>query len=184
GQSGDPDHDGQSNLVEFAFGTDPRSPASLPRALNVPAGAKTGTNGAYSVEILELQGHQPGVQIDLQISSNLTTWIRPGWLRTTSASKASDPAGSIRELFTTWISGTTTKGFVRGTVQLIEAGAATAKYYVAPNGSDINSGTSIGAPFATLGKATGLANAGNLIYVRGGTYASAKTISLSRSGSA
>src|SRR5207302_3981451 len=36
GQSGDPDHDGQSNLVEFAFGTDTRSPASLLGALNVP----------------------------------------------------------------------------------------------------------------------------------------------------
>ena len=43
-------------------------------------------------------------------------------------------------------------------------------YYVAPTGSsDLNDG-SIGSPFATFGKAIGLANAGDTIFARGGTY--------------
>ena len=44
-----------------------------------------------------------------------------------------------------------------------------ANYYVATNGSDSNAGT-INAPFANLLTAMKLANAGDLIYVRGGTY--------------
>src|ERR1043166_3890718 len=165
GVSGDPDLDGKSNLVEFAFGSDPRSAASLPPALSFPAGVKSGTNGAFTVEILELQGRQPGVQIDLQLSSNLSTWVRPGWLRVTGTSKSGDPASSVREQFTTWISGTSKRTFVRSMVQLVESGSTTAKYYVAPGGSDISTGTSSAAPFATLGKATGLAQGGDLIYV-------------------
>jgi len=74
--------------------------------------------------------------------------------------------------------------FVRSSVQLIEAGAEAAKYYVATDGSDSNSGTSTNAPFATLGKAAGLASAGNLIYLRDGTYHWTLQVSLSRSGTA
>ena len=42
-------------------------------------------------------------------------------------------------------------------------------YYVATNGSDSNDG-SASAPFATIKKATGLAVAGDKIYIRSGTY--------------
>lgn len=44
-----------------------------------------------------------------------------------------------------------------------------ATYYVAPNGSDTNPGTS-DAPFATLDKGTNVAGAGDVVLVRGGTY--------------
>ncbi len=44
-----------------------------------------------------------------------------------------------------------------------------ATYYVAPNGSDGNSG-SISQPFATLNKAWTVVSAGDVIYLRGGTY--------------
>ncbi|MDP4208353.1 MAG: hypothetical protein Q8928_06010 [Bacteroidota bacterium] len=47
--------------------------------------------------------------------------------------------------------------------------AENANYYVAPNGSDSNPGT-ISAPFASLNKAWSVVSAGQLIYVRGGTY--------------
>lgn len=46
----------------------------------------------------------------------------------------------------------------------------TANYYIAPNGNDSNSGT-ITAPFATLNKAWSVIKAGDLVYMRGGTYA-------------
>ncbi len=61
--------------------------------------------------------------------------------------------------------------------------AAAAKYYVATNGSDYNSGTNLAQPFATLTRAAGLAGPGDLICVRGGTYHSAVRIRLTRSGS-
>jgi hypothetical protein len=69
-------------------------------------------------------------------------------------------------------------------VTLIEAGPAAAKYYVATNGSDSNPGTNIAQPFATLRKAVGLANPGDLIYMRGGVYPETFRIRLTRSGSA
>src|SRR5664280_1354244 len=44
-----------------------------------------------------------------------------------------------------------------------------ATYYVAPNGSDSNTGT-LASPFFTLNKAWTLVAAGDIIYMRGGTY--------------
>jgi len=55
-------------------------------------------------------------------------------------------------------------------------------YYVATDGSESNNGTSLSSPFKTITKATGIAVAGDIIYVRGGTYANAATISLSKNG--
>lgn len=46
---------------------------------------------------------------------------------------------------------------------------AVANYYIAPNGSDTNLGT-ITAPFATMNKAWSKLVAGDLVYMRGGTY--------------
>ncbi|MCV9386954.1 InlB B-repeat-containing protein [Reichenbachiella ulvae] len=43
-------------------------------------------------------------------------------------------------------------------------------FYVATNGNDSNSGTSVSAPFATLQKAIESVSAGGYIYLRGGTY--------------
>ena len=43
-------------------------------------------------------------------------------------------------------------------------------YYVATNGKDTNSGTSISSPFATINQAWSMVSAGDTIYVRGGTY--------------
>ncbi len=53
-----------------------------------------------------------------------------------------------------------------GTV--LSAGAA--EYFVATNGSDAYSGTSAGAPFATVQWAVSKANPGDTVYIRGGTY--------------
>lgn len=51
------------------------------------------------------------------------------------------------------------------------AGSATAAtFYVAPNGQDSAAGT-IGAPFATIQRAQKAAQAGDTVYLRGGTYA-------------
>jgi len=51
------------------------------------------------------------------------------------------------------------------------AGAAT--YYVAPNGDDAASGA-IGAPWQSIARAQAAAQAGDTVYLRGGTYAYAK----------
>lgn len=179
----DPDSDGEPNVVEFAFGTDPRVGGGIAGAVQPLSGGVSGTNAVFQVEILEREGHQPGVQIDLYLSAQLTNWFRPWWQRTTTNSLPGDPTDSVRELFSTRLPGTNV-WFVRPKVQLVEGGAETAKYYVATNGSDSNFGTNIAAPFATLGKAAGLATNGNLVYVRGGRYAVASKISFSKTGSA
>jgi hypothetical protein len=145
-------------------------------------GSPSGTNGIFTVELLEREGHQPGAQIDLSLSADLEHWFRPWWLRATTNSQPSDPPGSVRESLTTSLPGTNA-WFVRSSVQLIESGAEAATYYVATNGSDSNSGADTNHPFATLGKAVGLANPGNLIYMRGGTYNFSSQVSLMRNGS-
>jgi len=184
----DPDSDGELNVVEFAFGTNPTNSlvgGGITGCVQPLNGGVSGTNTVFQVEILEREGHQSDVQIDLYLSSQLiTNWFRPWWLRTTTNSLPSDPAGSVRELFTTRLPGTNV-WFVRPKVQLFEGGAETANYYVATNGSDsTNSGTSINAPFATLAKAASSAGAGTLVYMRGGVYPTSAKISLSKNGAA
>ncbi len=178
----DPDGDGESNVVEFAFGTDPRAGGGTTGALNPLFGATDGTNGVFAVEMLERGGHQPGAQIDLYLSANMADWFRPWWYRVTTNSQPSDPGGSARESFTTILPGTN-EWFVRSSVQLTEAGPESAKYYVATNGNNSSSGAS-NAPYATLAKAASVATAGDLIYIRGGIYNWNAQASLSRSGSA
>jgi chitodextrinase len=69
-----------------------------------------------------------------------------------------------------------------GTSWLVAAAQA-ATYYVSPSGSDASAGT-VTAPFATLQKAVNLANPGDTIYMRGGTYLlSDSGVQTSRSGS-
>lgn len=57
-------------------------------------------------------------------------------------------------------------------------------YYVATDGNDGNLGTSISTPFKTIAKACGLSTlaAGDQIMLRGGTYATTASITLSKSG--
>src|SRR5437870_7146592 len=60
--------------------------------------------------------------------------------------------------------------------------AEAATYYVSPSGSNASSGT-LTAPFATLQTAVNLANPGDTIYMRGGTYTLAAPVTISRNGS-
>jgi hypothetical protein len=176
----DPDQDGEPNVVEFAFGTDPLSPGGITGAVQPLSGGVSGSNAVFQVTILEREGHQPGVQIDLYLSADLTNWFRPWWLRTTTNSLPADPPGSVRELFITRLPGTNV-WFVRPRVKLFEGGAETADYYVATNGNNSNPGT-LTQPFATLAKAAGLATNGNLVYLRGGTYSVSAKTSLTKIG--
>jgi len=52
---------------------------------------------------------------------------------------------------------------------LLNISANSKNYYIATNGSDSSSGTLV-APFATLGKAQSLVQAGDTVYIRGGVY--------------
>lgn len=45
-----------------------------------------------------------------------------------------------------------------------------ATYYVATNGSDNNSGNSLGSPFRTIGKGLSVIVAGDTLFIRGGSY--------------
>lgn len=53
---------------------------------------------------------------------------------------------------------------------LISSSWAATTYFVANNGNDANSGTSINTPLKTIQKAMGKVVAGDTVYVRGGTY--------------
>jgi len=66
-------------------------------------------------------------------------------------------------------------------LSLWTARAGAAEYYVAPTGSDSNAGT-FAAPFATLQKANDQAQAGDTVWLRGGTYQNTKQIKLNKSG--
>ncbi len=182
GPTNDPDSDGVANLAEFAFGTNPLVGTGLGNAITTIFG---GTNGYFGVELLEQAGHVPGVQIDVDATVDMVHWIRPWWLRTLTNSLPGDPPGFVRELLTTYLPGTNIF-IVRGDVTLLQAGPETATYYVATNGSDSATGTSINTPFRSLAKAASVASPGNLIYIRGGTYTTNATISIStnRNGTA
>jgi len=56
-------------------------------------------------------------------------------------------------------------------------------FFVSPTGNDNNDG-SIDHPFKTIGKAVGLAQAGDTIFLRGGQHDYTSTISISKSGQA
>lgn len=179
----DPDADGEPNVVEFAFGTNPTNAAGgIAGAVQPVSGGTSGTNAVFQVQILEREGHQPGVQIDLHLSKDLTNWFRPWWLRTTTNSLAGDPVGSVREAFSTRLPGTNI-WFVRPRVKLFEGGVETAKYYMATNGNDGNTGAS-NAPYATLTKVASMATNGTLVYIRGGRYAVSAKASFSKNASA
>ena len=55
--------------------------------------------------------------------------------------------------------------------------------YISPTGNDANAGT-FAAPFRTIAKAVSVAVAGDTIYMRGGSYASSATTSISKTGTA
>jgi hypothetical protein len=56
--------------------------------------------------------------------------------------------------------------------------------YVSPSGSDSNSGTSISTPLLTIQAAVNKAVAGDIIYLRAGTYAPSTNIQITKSGTA
>jgi autotransporter-associated beta strand protein/parallel beta-helix repeat protein len=60
-------------------------------------------------------------------------------------------------------------------------GAQAATYYVATSGTDTNSGT-LASPFATVQRAQKAAAAGDIVYIRGGTYVMAEAQIASTSG--
>ncbi len=176
----DPDGDGLVNLVEYAFGSDPLAGDSSGNSL-ISSLAANGS-GVFTVAILERAGRRPGMQIDVEVSADLTTWLRPSWQRSLAASVAGDPAGSIRETFTATLPARST-WFTRATVVALDTAQETANYYVSTAGNDLDPGTFL-APFATIKKATDLAVPGQLISIRGGTYLSVDKISLTRTGTA
>jgi len=176
----DADGDRETNVVEFVLGTDPRVADGTSGALAPQSGTPDGSVGEFVVEVLEREGHQPGAQLDLHLSADLLTWFRPWWLRMPASSQPTDPPGSVRELFSTQLPGTNL-WFVRASATLIESGPEAAQYYVATNGSDANPGN-LSLPFATLGKAVSLANPGDLIYLRGGTFQWTTKVQLTRNG--
>jgi len=62
--------------------------------------------------------------------------------------------------------------------------AFSANYYVAVGGSNSNDGTTLETPFASIETAISKVSAGDVIWVRGGTYPISTSISISKSGTA
>src|SRR5689334_8107505 len=69
----------------------------------------------------------------------------------------------------------------RAKVEALEPRELLSAYYVATGGSNTNPG-SLGLPFRTIQKAASVARAGDVVYVRAGTYR--ETITPARSGTA
>jgi parallel beta-helix repeat protein len=67
---------------------------------------------------------------------------------------------------------------------LTAASSQATTYYVAPNGSDANSGTNLAAPFASPANAVALAVAGDTVYLRGGTYPITASVKPAHAGTA
>ena len=65
----------------------------------------------------------------------------------------------------------------------ISAAPTNGTWYVSPSGNDSSPGT-LALPFATLGKAVSVVQAGQTIYLRGGTYLPNATINITTSGTA
>jgi hypothetical protein len=64
----------------------------------------------------------------------------------------------------------------------VDAGLPTGPaFYVATNGSDSNSGTDVGNPFLTIGKAASVVKAGDTVVIRAGVYREAVTLTSSGS---
>lgn len=63
----------------------------------------------------------------------------------------------------------------------ISENALSQTYYVSATGSDSGTGT-LASPFKTIAKAVSVVQAGETIYVRGGTYSLTATITLNKSG--
>ncbi len=83
-----------------------------------------------------------------------------------------------------------TRWFTRTRLALVDTGPITVTSpagartcFVSPSGNDANPGT-FPLPYATLGKACGAANPGDLIYLRGGTYNCTAVVYIKRSGTA
>jgi trimeric autotransporter adhesin len=60
--------------------------------------------------------------------------------------------------------------------------ASATDFYVSASGNDANAGTSVTAPWRTVGKAVNAVSAGGKVWIRGGTYR--EEIAMSRSGTA
>jgi len=73
-------------------------------------------------------------------------------------------------------------GVFLGEVIFLSSPVLATSYYVSPSGNDVNTGTTLTAPFRTIIKALGVAVSGDIVYLRGGTYP--EKISFPRSGSA
>ena len=65
-------------------------------------------------------------------------------------------------------------------VALLAEPAGAANYYVSTTGSNANAGTSLASPFLTIQQAANVAQAGDNVYVRGGTYR--ETVTVAHSG--
>jgi parallel beta-helix repeat protein len=67
---------------------------------------------------------------------------------------------------------------------LAQPSVKSTSYYVAPNGSDSNSGTRLDLPLATITKAAELVKPGDRVLVRGGNYKVEQTIKINSKGTA
>jgi hypothetical protein len=76
-----------------------------------------------------------------------------------------------------------TKQFFAAILFLFSINSFATTYFVATNGNDSYDGKSEGSAFQSITKAISIVAAGDIIYVRAGTYTLTSTISITKSGS-
>ena len=72
GQNGDDDHDGVTNLTEYAFGLDPKSGASVQSVIELP----TKTNGSFSYTRRASSLPNPPLAYTVWYSTDLAAWAK------------------------------------------------------------------------------------------------------------
>jgi hypothetical protein len=86
-----------------------------------------------------------------------------------SPSPSPDPTPNPSGDFRAVVAGVRPRGFGQGTYRLVSPASGGRTYYVATTGNDSNAGSS-SAPFRTINRAAQVANAGDVVIIRNGTY--------------
>ena len=152
-------------------------PAGTPPSINSQPQNQSAALGQGALFSVGASGSAP---LNYQWFFNTSTPVANGTNVTHAISAvASNDLGSYRVIVAN-SSGSATS--VVATLTL-SAAPTNGDWFISTTGNDANPGT-IAAPFATLGKAASVAQPGDFIYLRGGTYLPNATIRITNSGTA
>ncbi len=150
-------------------------PAGIPPTINSQPQDQSAAIGQGALFSVGVSGSVP---LTYQWFFNISTPIANATNAThTIATVSSNDAGSYHVIVAN------TSGSATSVVATLTLTAAPTNgdWFISTTGNDANPGT-IASPFATLGKAASVAQPGDFIYLRGGTYFPSATIHITNSG--